>query len=504
MDEKNLFLYARGIDKQFAGVPVLKNVDIEIGYGEVNALMGENGAGKSTLIKILTGIFQKDGGQVYIESEPVEIQNRQDARKHGIAVIYQELSLLPVLTVLENVYLGQEITKLNFLNRKLMRYKVQELINKYSFPLNPDDIVENLSMAKRQIVEILKALSMDAKLIIMDEPTSSLAKTEVKTLFSAIESLRAEGKSILYISHRLEEVSQLADRLTVLRDGENAGNLEKEDISIAAVTKLMIGHELESADKIGSKEKNEENYLEVKGLKYQNLIKDVSFKAYGGEILGIGGLVGSGRTEIIKCIFGAARPDAGEITLNGQAVSSRINNNIRNGFGLVPEDRHGEGLVPTLSLCRNVVMASYDKIAPRWFVNKLREINVAERAIVDYDIRPANRQLPVIYMSGGNQQKVVVARWLTRELKVLLLDEPTVGIDVGVKAELYRMIEYLSASGVIVIMVSSDLEELTSVSDRILVIHDGRVFEEFSHGSVTQNAILSASSGLHTKEGRAV
>ena len=504
MEEKRLLLYAKGIEKQFAGVPVLKSVDLGIGYGEVNALMGENGAGKSTLIKIITGIYKMDGGQIYLEGEPVDIHNRQDARQHGIAVIYQELSLQPALTVLENVFLGQEITKFNFLSRKQMHAKVQALIDKYSFPVKPNDFVESLGMAKRQIVEILKALSMDAKLIIMDEPTSSLAKAEVETLFKSVESLRAEGKSILYISHRFEEISRLADRLTVLRDGENAGNLEKEDISIETVTRLMIGYELEMAVKGRSKAKDEENCLEVKGLKYKSLLKNISFKAYGGEILGIGGLVGSGRTEIIKCIFGAAKPSAGTITLNGQTVSGSINSNIRNGFGLVPEDRHGEGIVPILSVCRNVVMANYDTIAPRWFVNKRREVSVAEQAIVDYDIRPANRQLPVMNMSGGNQQKVVVGRWLTRHLNVLLLDEPTVGIDVGVKAELYRMIEDLSASGVIVIMVSSDLEELTSVSDRILIIHDGRVFEEFIHGNVTQNAILLASSGLHTKEGRAV
>lgn len=504
MEENMLLLYAKGIEKQFAGVPVLRAVDLSVRYGEVNALMGENGAGKSTLIKIITGIYQKDGGQIYLEGKPVEIHNRQDARHYGIATIYQELSLQPALSVLENVFLGQEITKFNFLNRKQMRAKVQALIDKYSFPIKPDDLVESLGMAKRQIVEILKALSMDAKLIIMDEPTSSLAKTEVETLYKSVESLRAEGKSILYISHRFEEVSRLADRLSVLRDGENAGNLEKEDISIETVTRLMIGHELDMAVKNKSKVKNEENCLEVKGLKYKSLLKDITFKAYGGEILGIGGLVGSGRTEIIKCIFGAAKPSTGTITLNGHAVSGRINSNIRNGFGLVPEDRLGEGIVPILSMCRNVAMASYDKIAPQWFVNKRREVNVAEQAIVDYDIRPANRQLPVMNLSGGNQQKVVVGRWLTRPLKVLLLDEPTVGIDIGVKAELYRIIEGISASGVIVIMVSSDLEELTSVSDRILIIHDGRVFEEFYHGNVTQNSILLASSGLHTKEGRAV
>jgi len=504
MVENGLLLQAKGIDKQFAGVSVLKNVDLDVRYGEVNALMGENGAGKSTVIKVITGIYQKDNGQIYIDSQPVEINNRQDARKNGIAVIYQELSLLPALTVLENIYLGQEITKLNFLNRKQMRINVQELIDKYSFPLNPDDTVESLSMAKRQIVEILKALSMDAKLFIMDEPTSSLAQAEVNTLFHAIDNLRAEGKSILYISHRLEEVYRLADRLTILRDGENAGILEKENLSYEAVTKLMIGHELKSIEKSGSKKKREDQYLKVEELAYKELLHGVTFTAYGGEILGIGGLVGSGRTEIVKCIYGAIKPNSGTITLNGEPVSRNVRRNIRHGFGFIPEDRRKEGLIPMLSMGRNVVMASYDKIASYGLISKHKETKSADKAIKEYDIRPNNRNLAVVNMSGGNQQKVVVGRWLARSPKVLLIDEPTVGIDVGVKSELYRMIEELSATGAIIIMVSSDLEELTKVSDRILVIHNGRVFEEFTHGNVTQNAVLLASSGVHTKEGRAL
>jgi len=502
--ENNILLHATGINKQFSGVPVLKDVELSINKGEVHALMGENGAGKSTLIKIITGVYTKDSGQIFIEGKPVEINSRQDARNCGISVIYQELSLIPALTVVENIFLGQEIKRRGFLDKKEMRRRVKELIDKYEFDINPDTVVQSLGMAKRQLIEILKALSMDAKLIIMDEPTSALSAAESEKLFETIRGLRDKGTSILYISHRLEEVYKLSDRLTVMRDGEIVGVLTKEEITPAKVMRMMIGREVKQIKDTSKKKIFKDNVLEVKNLAFKNILKDVSFKAYGGEILGIGGLVGSGRTELIRCIYGAEKPSRGTITLNGKPVKRSISKNILDGFSLVPEDRRTEGFFPVLSIEKNIAIASYDKLARFGVVSRKKEIELANKAIKDYDIRPPIKSMPVGNLSGGNQQKVVLSRWLTRDLKVLLLDEPTAGIDVGVKGELYQFLEELSQTGVIIIMVSSDLGELTSVADRILVMHDGRFFEEFTHENVTQTAVLLAASGVHTEEGKAL
>jgi ribose transport system ATP-binding protein len=502
--ENNLLLQAVGINKQFSGVPVLKNVDLDIRKGEVHALMGENGAGKSTMIKIITGVYTKDSGQIFIEGKPVEILSRQDARNCGISVIYQELSLIPALSVVDNIFLGQEIQRRGFLAKKEMRKKVKELIDKYEFDINPDGIVQSFGMAKRQLVEILKALSMEAKLIIMDEPTSALSAAESEKLFETIDGLRNKGASILYISHRLDEVYRLSDRLTVMRAGVNVGVMNKDEITPAKVMQMMIGREVKQIKDTSHKKIFEDNVLEVKGLAYKNILKDVNFKAYGGEILGIGGLVGSGRTELIRCIYGAEKQSKGTIPLHGKPVNKAIAKNIRNGFSLVPEDRRNEGFFPILSIEKNITIASYDKLAKFGVVSRRKEIEWTNKAIKDYDVRPPIRSMPVANLSGGTQQKVILGRWLNRDLNVLLLDEPTAGIDVGVKGELYQYLEELSKTGVIIIMVSSDLAELTYVADRILVMHDGKFFEEFTHENVTQTAVLLAASGVHTKEGKAL
>jgi ribose transport system ATP-binding protein len=504
MEANSVLLQCKGICKQFNGIPVLKNVDLEVRPGEVHALMGENGAGKSTIIKIITGVYDMDEGQIFIEGEPVSITCRQDARCAGISVIYQELSLFPALDVTENIFIGQELSKYGFTQKKEMRRRVQALIDKYQFDIDPTAVVGNMGMAQRQMVEILKALSADAKLIIMDEPTASLSAAETEKLFQTIDGLRKKGASILYISHRLEEIYRLADRLTVMRDGENVGVLSKNEITAQKVTTLMIGHELREDKSRERRHRTEDNILEVSGLAYKDILKDVNFKAYGGEILGIGGLVGSGRTELIKCIYGAARPSKGTITLNGSPVSRSVGKNIRAGFGLVPEDRRNEGFIPLMSIERNLAIASYDILARFGIVNRKREMNFAVEGIRGYDIRPPMKQLPVGNLSGGNQQKVVLGRWLSRKPKVLLLDEPTAGVDVGVKHELYHLMRALALAGSIVIMVSSDLEELTRVSDRILVMQNGRFFEEFTHETASQSAILLASSGEHSGEGVAL
>ena len=503
-NESRVFLEAKGVYKQFDGVEVLHGVDFDVKYGEVHALMGENGAGKSTLIKIITGVFTKDAGEIFIEGNHVEVHNRQDARNQGIQVIYQELSLIPALTVTENIFLGAESTKFGLMDKKSMKERVKSLIEHYGFDLEPDAVVETMGMAKRQMAEILKALAFQAKLIIMDEPTSSLSAAESEKLFDTIDSLRNRGVGILYISHRLEEVYRLSDRLTVMRDGNIVGILKKGEIEPRLVTSMMIGREVSGEAEQGSSKRYENHYLEVKNLSYGHMLKDVNFKAYGGEVLGIGGLVGSGRTELIRCIYGAAKRSGGTIMLDGKPMSQSIRKNIRNGFGYVPEDRRVEGLIPQLTTEKNITVASYDRLAKASLVSRKKEIAWADRAIKDYDIRPPIRTLNSANLSGGNQQKTILGRWLSRDPQMLLLDEPTVGVDVGVKMDLYGLLRELAEKGAIVIMVSSDLAELVLLSDRILVMRDGRFFEEFTRGNVTQEAILLAASGVHTKEGIAL
>ena len=496
-----VFLEAKGVFKQFGGVTVLHGVDLNVDYGEVHALMGENGAGKSTIIKIITGVFTKDAGEIYVDGEHVEIHSRHDSSSLGIQVIYQELSLIPALTVTENIFLGQEWSKYGMSDKKRMRERVQSLIDHYGFEVKPDTVVETMGMAQRQMVEILKALAFKAKLIIMDEPTSSLSAAESEKLFETIDNLRKRGTGILYISHRLEEVYRLADRLTVMRDGRIVGVLKRGEIEPRLVTSMMIGREISGEEQETHPQRHEERCLEVKNLSYSSMLKDISFKAYGGEILGIGGLVGSGRTELIRCIYGAAKRKSGEVLLDGKPVSRKIRKNIRSGFGYVPEDRRVEGLIPVLSMEKNITIASYDRLAKAGLVFRRKEVSWADRAIKAYDIRPPLRNLHAMNLSGGNQQKVILGRWLSRDPLLLLLDEPTVGVDVGVKMDLYKLLRELADKGTIVIMVSSDLAELVYLSDRVLVVRDGRFFEEFKRGSVTQEAILLAASGVHTEEG---
>ena len=495
MENNKELLRAEGVCKQFGGVPVLQNVDLEIEYGEVHALMGENGAGKSTLIKIITGVFTKDAGEIFIDGKHVEIHNRKDAALHGIQVIYQELSLIPALSVTENIFLGQEDTKLRVLQKKGMKERVASLIEHYGFELDPDAIVETMGMAQRQMAEILKALAFKAKLIIMDEPTSALSAAESEKLFDTINGLRDRGVGILYISHRLEEVYRLSDRLTVMRDGKIVGVLNKDEINAQTVTSMMIGHEIKQEKKVRTTDLNTDRCLEVKDLCYKTILKGANITAYGGEILGIGGLVGSGRTELIRCIYGAEKPDSGSITYNGKPIGGSVGKSIKMNIGLVPEDRRTQGFIPLLSIEKNIAIANQDRLSSSWFISGRKEAELADAAIRDYDIRPPKRSIQVGNLSGGNQQKVVLGKWLSRDLEVLLLDEPTLGVDIGVKEDIYGYMRQLARKGAIIIMVSSDLAELTYISDRILVMHEGIVFKEFPDGNATQTEVLLAASG---------
>lgn len=500
MSEKQVLLEMKGIKKSFGDNVVLRDVNFSVGKGEVHALMGENGAGKSTLIKILTGIYPKDGGEIFFDGKSVQINSRTDAARLGIGVIYQELSLIPTLNVVQNIMLGKEPSKAGVINYRAMKNHVGELIERYGFDIDPEAIVETLTIAQRQTIEILKALSEDSRLIIMDEPTASLSAKESQALFQIIHQLRDSGVSIIYISHRLEEVYALSDKLTVLRDGVRVAELTHDEIIPEEVVRLMIGKELSE-----SKKSNELGtpdtpiLLSVKGLTRKGVFDNISFDLHAGEILGFAGLVGAGRTEVMRCIYGADKSDSGEVYLEGEKLPCTIQDNIKKGFGFVPEDRKSHGFIPLLSIIRNVAVTNYDTLAPVGFVNARGEKELGEKMTEQLLIRPGDPNAQVGTLSGGNQQKAVLAKWLSRDLKVLIIDEPTAGIDIGAKDEIYRILAKLADDGSAVIMVSSDLQELVRVSTRIIVMRKGKIFTEFASGQITQDDILMAESGI-TKE----
>jgi len=501
MSEMTNIVEMKGIVKVFSHVKALKEVDFSVRKGEVHALLGENGAGKSTLIKILTGVYPKDGGEIVFDGNPVEIESRDDASKLGIACIFQEFSLIPTLSVTQNILLNKEKHRFGILQKKAMRKEVDELIKRFDFPLNPDDIIETLSVAQKQMVEILKALSTNARLIVMDEPTASLSAKESEMLYRIIHQLRERQVSIIYISHRLEEVFALSDRITVLRDGSLVGVVEHDDIVPDKVVRMMIGKEL--SDATASRElstSDERTVLEVKNLCSLGKFDDVSFEVKAGEVLVLTGLVGSGRTEILRAIFGADKYDSGEILFEGQKLPNSTGRTIQMGFGLIPEDRRTQGFIPLLSVEKNAACTNYDTMSRYGFVQRGKEKALGERAVQLVDMRPANPLVPVGNLSGGNQQKAVLAKWLTRDLKVILVDEPTVGIDIGAKDEIYNFIEELASKGVAVLMVSSDVSEVLRVAHRIIVMKEGRIIHEFNDGVATQEDILLTSSGIKAEE----
>lgn len=499
---KEFILEAKNICKSFSGVPVLKNVSLEIKRGEVHALMGENGAGKSTLIKIITGAYTMDCGEIIWKKQPVEIHNLKDCQNLGISCIYQELSVIPALTVAQNVFLGREpkIGKTGLIDFKKMIKNTQELIALYEFPLNATDLVSELGIGLRQLIEILKGLSCNSELLIMDEPTASLSGREAEILFGTINALRAKGVSILYISHRLEEVYRLSDRLSVLRDGENVVVLEKEEIEPKKVIQLMIGKivdESEGSIKTLSKS-TKEVALEVKNLTRKGAFENISFEMKKGEILGFGGLIGAGRTELVRCLYGVDKYTGGDIYLNGtKYIPTSIKKSIKHGFGFIPEDRRGQGFIPMLSVNKNIALTNYDILQKKALaVSSKDEMKMCLEAIKKIDIRPNDPRKPVGLLSGGNQQKAVIGKWLMRDLKILIIDEPTAGIDVGAKDEIYHILQELAERGVLIILVSSDLQELLRVSHRILIMRKGKIVKEFSEGVVSQANILEAASGL--------
>lgn len=489
-------LQMQHISKTFPGVVALDDVSFALRKSEVHILLGENGAGKSTLMKILSGAYQKTAGQILLNNQEVEIKNPKHAQDLGIGIIYQELNLVPQLSAAENIFLGREPMRLpGLIDRKTMEREAARLLNELGIAIEVRRPVRELSIAAQQMVEVAKAISLNARILIMDEPTSALTEREIQELFARIRQLKATGVSIVYISHRMEELFAIGDRVTVLRDGRNVGTYEIGEVTKAELIRLMANRELTNQfPKVRAARGDEA--LRVEHLNRDGVLKDISFTLHRGEVLGIAGLLGSGRTELARAIFGADKIDSGQIYLNGSL--QRIHSPqqaINAGLGFLTEDRKTQGLVLALSVKDNVCLPNVGKFARLGIVNGSEENRAAIRYVNDLRIKTPSIRQQVVNLSGGNQQKVVLGKWLCSQAEIFIFDEPTRGIDVGAKAEIYELINQLTAKGVAVLMISSELPEILGMSDRILVMHQGRINGEFAAEEATQEKILSCALG---------
>jgi ABC-type sugar transport system ATPase subunit len=496
-----MILRMEGISKAFPGVQALDNVDFEAAAGKVVAMVGENGAGKSTLMKILCGAYHKDAGRTFLHGQETEIESPNHAQRLGIAIIYQEFNLTPNQSAAANIFITREPRQqglgrfFNFVDRRRMEREAQEHLNRVGARVPATALIRDLSVAHQQMVEVAKALAVDARIIIMDEPTSALGEDEVETLFEIIGTLKEQGIAIIFITHRLEEVFRIADQVVVLRDGRQVGNMPISEASPEKIIHLMVGRELTD---MFHKEKVEvgEPLVEARGLTRRGVVEDVSFTLRRGEILGFAGLVGAGRTETARLLFGVDRKDAGEIWVDGQRV--RINSPldaVAVGLGFVPEDRTTQGLVLKLPVLENIVMASLDDYSRAGWMDQRGLRDTAQSYVNKLDIRTPHLRQKAMFLSGGNQQKVVVAKWLALQPKVLIMDEPTRGIDVGAKAEVHALMSELAREGMGIIMISSELPEILGMSDRILVMHEGRVAAILDRAEATQEKIMAYASG---------
>ena len=482
------------IEKRFPGVHALKQCRFELRGGEVHALVGENGAGKSTLMKILGGIYPRDAGHIYIEGQEVEIDNPRQAQHLGISIVHQELNLMPHLTVAQNIFIGREPRgKIPFVvDDKTTNEEAERLFEMLNLKLDPNTKVADLTIAKQQMVEIAKALSFNAKILIMDEPTAALTDTEIDDLFTIIKQLREQGVGIVHISHRLEELKLIADRVTVMRDGKMIDTLLAEDASIDKIISLMVGRTIyESAPEV-SEDPNQEVVLEVRNLTRGRVLQDVSFELKKGEILGFAGLMGAGRTEVARAIFGADRFDDGEIYINGRLVQIKTPKDaVANSIGYLSEDRKRYGLTLGMDVKENVVMASMKKFVG-WlgWVDFKKMAAKAQQMVDALSIKTPSIGQKTQFLSGGNQQKVVIGKWLTADTNILIFDEPTRGIDVGAKGEIYKLLNDLTKDGKSIIMISSELPEILRMSHRVVVMCEGRVTGILGADEMTQESIM--------------
>jgi len=491
------------VTKSFGAVAALRGVRLELWPGEAHGLVGENGAGKSTLVKILAGVHRPDSGTIRLDGEPVEFSGPADARDAGIAVIYQEPALFPDLTVAENIFVArQPRRRFGRVDRAAMRRRSTELFDRLGVHLDPERPARGLSIADQQLVEIAKALSLDARLLVMDEPTAALSGVEVERLFSVARSLRDHGVAILFISHRLEEVFALCERVTVLRDGGWISTDRVEDLRVDQVVRRMVGREVSSLyPKVGGEAR--EVALEVRRLTRYGFFEDISFSVRRGEVVALAGLVGAGRSEVIRAIFGVDRYDRGEVLVGGRRLPARSPAAaMAKGLALVPEDRRQQGLVMELSVERNATLTRRWALSRLGLLRRAAERHAAQEWTERLNVAAGRLSAPVSTLSGGNQQKVVLAKWLSTNPGVLFVDEPTRGIDVGTKAEVHRLLSELAAEGMAVVMVSSELPEVLGMADRVLVMHEGRLVKEIAREQADEESVMFAATG-QTQDGAA-
>ncbi|MDG4728585.1 sugar ABC transporter ATP-binding protein [Bacillus pumilus] len=484
------------IHKAFGKNTVLSGVSFDLVTGEVHALMGENGAGKSTLMNLLTGLYSLDQGTIQIDGKETAFKNPKEAEQHGIAFIHQELNIWPDMTVLENLFIGKEIyTKFGLLDTKKMKVLAQSQLDRLSVNLSLDQEAGSCSVGQKQMIEIAKALMTDAKVIIMDEPTAALTDREIEKLFQVIESLKKEGVSIVYISHRMEEIFAICDRITIMRDGKTVDTKAIPETNFHEVVKKMVGRELtdrypERLPSLG------DIVLEVKQATRKGQFHDISFSVKAGEIVGVAGLMGAGRTEMMRSLFGLDPLDQGEIWVHGKkAVIKKPSDAVKLGIGFITEDRKDEGLMLDASIRENIGLPNLESFSPKGLIDKKNEQDFVDLLIKRLTIKTASSEISARSLSGGNQQKVVIAKWIGIQPKVLILDEPTRGVDVGAKREIYQLMNELTDRGVAILMVSSELPEILGMSDRVLVIHEGTISGELNKSDATQERIMTLATG---------
>ena len=489
----DVILTMKDIDKSFPGVHALDHVNFEVKRGEVHALMGENGAGKSTLMKVLTGIYTKDSGTITYEGKETEFHSTREAQDAGVVIVHQELNMLGHLTVAQNIFIGREFMKGAKIDDKKMNEEAKKLFDRLNIDIDPKETMSNLTVGKQQMCEIAKAISHDAKVIIFDEPSAALTETEIEELFKIIRDLREKNLGIVYISHRMDEIKVITDRVTVMRDGGYVGTLITKDCTKDDIINMMVGRVIyEDPKQHSTVPEGAPVVLKVENLNAGKMVQDVSFELHKGEILGFAGLMGAGRTETARAIFGADPVDSGDIYINGKKVEIKSPQDaVKHGIGYLSEDRKRYGIVVQKSVAENTTMADLGNYMRGLFINKGKEKKVAMEYVESLATKTPSVDQLVVNLSGGNQQKVVIAKWLARNCDILIFDEPTRGIDVGAKNEIYKLMNKLASEGKSIIMISSEMTEILRMSDRIVVMCEGRKTGELSIEEVTQEAIMN-------------
>ncbi len=491
-------LEIKNLSKRFGGIQALENVDLQVRYGEVHALVGENGAGKSTLMNVLGGIIECDQGEVIYQGRPVAFSNPVQSLHAGIAIIHQELAMLPSLNVIDNMFIGRMKAKNGFISWSNLENKTREYLSLVGLDIDPYTLARDLSISQRQLVEIAKAVSMDASLIIMDEPNSSLSESETELLFNVINRLQANNVAVIYVSHKINEVLRISDRISVLRDGHYVGTVNKAEATVASIIEMMVGRQV-LIQREGKGSRTDIALLQVEHLSGERFA-DVSFQLNRGEILGFAGLVGAGRSEVARAIFGADPIKTGKLLIDGKSVRFNLPTDaIKAGLAMVQEDRKVLSLFMDMSILYNVSMAKLPQMASGGFIRGNEETQTAESFVKKLSIKLSSVHAPVRSLSGGNQQKTVLARWLATNPRILILDEPTHGVDIGAKAEIYKLMRDLAESGIGIILISSELPEIMAMSDRVAVMHEGHLMGILDQNEASESEIMSLATG-HARE----